>query len=636
MINILFIAPYPELREKVEYVFNNHPRKKDVDMEIRILTVDQVAPEDMKEYDVVIARGLSARRVQAMVPQMPFVDLTISGYDVIRTLAECRNEFGAKRIAICGFYGKMYETDSIGELLGCEVLLYPSESLDELKRSIDKAASAGCDALIGGFSAIKLAEERGFPSKLIHTGEDTILHAVNVAIKTAEQIKRERLIAEMYKTIIYTSKDGVLYVNAGGVIKVRNRVVKAMNRNMSLLDKPLDKTLPYLYKPFTEVLMCGQNIEGRVITIPASGVTVSASLSAVKVNGEISGVVITLTDITNIQSLESQIRRSLNEKGLIAKYTFKDIVHGSRKIEETIAAAVKYAASDSNIIIVGETGTGKELFAQSIHNASARKNGPFVAVNCAALPENLLESELFGYVEGAFTGTKKGGKMGLFEQAHEGTLFLDEISEISLQLQSKLLRVLQEREVRRIGDNKVISINVRIISATNRSISRLAREGAFRSDLMYRLDVLRIFLPPLRDRGKDAEALFMHLLAQLNGEHGVQAPPVEPDALSALSGYPFSGNVRELRNIVERTSALCPGETITKEDILNALYPEDIEDAPREAALTQVQPRREGEMDAILRVLEECGGNQSLAAKMLGINRSTLWRKLKKSAIAKS
>ena len=219
-----------------------------------------------------------------------------------------------------------------------------------------------------------------------------------------------------------------------------------MNNNISLLSRSLRTTLPYLYKSFSEVLKGGQEINGSILTIPKSNLTVSASFVPVVVNNNISGVVITLSDITEIQKLENQIRRSLSEKGLRAKYTFDDIIHKSAVIDATIDTARRYAASDSNVIIVGETGTGKELFAQSIHNASPRKNGPFVAINCAALPENLLESELFGYVEGAFTGSVKGGKMGLFEQAHGGTLFLDEIGEISLSTQTKLLRVLQERE----------------------------------------------------------------------------------------------------------------------------------------------------------------------------------------------
>ena len=630
-MRILFISPYPELRETVEYVFMNHPRKRDIDMEIRIMTVDQVSAKDVDAYDVVIARGLTAKRVRTVLPQMPFVDLTISGYDVIRTLVECRRDFSAKRIAICGSYDRIYETANLCRLLDCEITFYPVENFSQLEKTVDEAIAAGCDALIGGYSAVGIAGKRGIPCRLIRTGEDAIMQAISVAAETVEQIQHERVVAELYKTVIYTSKDGVLYVDTEGTIKVRNRVIKAMNCDASLLHKPLKAVLPYLYAPFMDVLLSGQGIEGRVITIPSTGITVSASLAPVAVGGIISGVVITLSDITNIQRLESQIRRSLNEKGLVAKYTFDDIIHESEIIESTIATAKRYAASDSNIIIAGETGTGKELFAQSIHNASARCKGPFVAVNCAALPENLLESELFGYVDGAFTGTKKGGKMGLFELAHEGTLFLDEISEISLSLQSKLLRVLQEREVRRVGDTKVISVNVRIISATNKSISRLAKEGLFRSDLMYRLDVLRLFLPPLRERGRDAEVVFSHLLKRISAASARECPSIEPSALGVLGLYPFEGNIRELRNIVERAAVLCSGGVITKEDVTAALYPKNLEDSserhnvqnPKEKASTE-------EKEAIVRALDACRGNRSSAAKMLGIDRSTLWRKITK------
>lgn len=634
-MRILFISPYPELRDTVERVFMNHPKRREIDMEVRIMTVDQVSAKDVDAYDVVIARGLTAKRVRSILPQLPFVDLTISGYDVIRTLAECRRDFGAKRVAICGFYEKIRETANICKLLDCDIFFYPAETYAELEKSIDRAEADGCDALIGGFSAVGLASARGIKCRLIRAGEDAIVHAINVAVETVEQIKHERVVAELYKTVIYTSKDGVLYVDADGVIQVRNHVVKDMNRGASLLHRQLKPSLPYLYAPFMDVLLSGQGIEGRVITIPSTGITVSASLAPVRVGGLISGVVITLSDITDIQRLESQIRRSLNEKGLVAKYTFGDIVHESEVIERAIATAQRYAASDSNIIIVGETGTGKELFAQSIHNASARRKGPFVAVNCAALPENLLESELFGYVEGAFTGTKKGGKMGLFELAHEGTLFLDEISEISLSLQSKLLRVLQEREVRRVGDTKVISVNVRIISATNKSISRLAKEGLFRSDLMYRLDVLRLFLPPLRERGRDAEVVFAHLLKRLGAVSGARCPEIAPSALEALGGYPFAGNIRELRNIVERAAVLCADGVITKAGVLSALYPKDMEPEPARPihAAPEAEDGARGERAEVERALAECGGNRSRAAKQLGIDRSTLWRKIKKYGI---
>lgn len=628
MIHILFIVPYPELREKVEYVLDNHPQRKQISADIQVLTVDHISQINAGNYDAVIARGFSARKLKLLHPQTPVIDLAISGYDIIRTVAECRKDFNSSQIAICGFYGKIYEASDICKLLGCEVEIYPSDNHRDLEANIDEAIAHGCDALIGGYSAVELAQKNGIPSRLIRTGEDTILQAVNETIRTVEQIRIERIVAETYKTIIYASKDGILYIDSAGMIRVRNRVVKAMNSQTSLLSKPLQTTLPYLHKDFAEVLKSGQEINGRILTIPKSNLTVSASFVPVVVNHNISGVVVTLSDITEIQKLENQIRRSLSEKGLRAKYTFDDIIHESAVIETTIQTARRYAASDSNVIIVGETGTGKELFAQSIHNASPRKNGPFVAINCAALPENLLESELFGYVEGAFTGSVKGGKMGLFEQAHGGTLFLDEIGEISLSTQTKLLRVLQEREVRRIGDNKVMSVNVRIISATNKSINQMAGNGQFRRDLMYRLDVLRIFLPPLRQRDRDAELLFLHLMRQRGQECKLPIPEISSCGLSALHDYPFNGNIRELRNIVERTMVICSGDTITRDDLLRALYPQDLEDASPLPVYTASQTS--SEESSILWALGECSGNQTKAARLLGINRSTLWRKMQK------
>lgn len=285
-------------------------------------------------------------------------------------------------------------------------------------------------------------------------------------------------------------------------------------------------------------------------------------------------------------------------------------------------------------MLLGESGTGKELFAQSIHNCSPRRNGPFVAINCAALPENLLESELFGYVQGAFTGTNKGGKIGLFEVAHGGTLFLDEVSEVSINVQSKLLRVLQEREIRRIGDDKVISVDVRIICATNCNLKKLVAEGRFRQDLMYRLDVLRVFLPPLRQRGLDVLLIFQNMLQSYSHNYTGFLPDLTPEAQSLLLSSPFYGNVRELRNIVERVSVLHPTSApITAEELASALSPEDVD-----IDFTPHQPQglptaaysNDSEYQRILQALHRCGGNQSKAARELGIDRSTLWRKLKK------
>ena len=307
---------------------------------------------------------------------------------------------------------------------------------------------------------------------------------------------------------------------------------------------------------------------------------------------------------------------------------FGRIVGQSSQIETIHRLIKKVADSPTPVLITGETGTGKELVARAIHEQSCRSKYPFVAVNCSGIPDTLFESELFGYEEGSFTGAKKGGKIGKIEMAQGGTLFLDEIGEISLSTQTKLLRVLQEREVRRIGDNKVISINVRIISATNKSINQLAGKELFRRDLMYRLDVLRIFLPPLRQRDRDAELLFLHLMRQRGQECGIPVPEINLSALSALNDYPFNGNIRELRNIVERSLVICSGNTITRDDLLKALYPQDLEDTSPLPSYTASQTS--SEESSILWALRECSGNQTKAARLLGINRSTLWRKMQK------
>lgn len=631
MIRLLFIVPYPELKEKVEYVVAHHPERKRLDVDIQVMTVEDTPDIPPNKYDAVIARGYTAHKTSSQYTQIPTIGLSISGYDVVRAISECCEIHHPQRIAVCGFGGQMYEVKDICRFFGTSAEVYAPVDHEDLPDTIKKAMASGCDALIGGYSANILARQCGIPSVIIRTGEDTVLQALDEGIHTVDRIRQERIISQMYKTIIYSSKDGMMYVDVSGIIKVRNRVIRQMNGNISLMDHPLKQALPYLYKMFCSVVTSGQEETGRILAIPGTKITVSVSCTPVVANNEISGAVFNLCDITMIQDLESQIRCKMSERGFKAKYTFEDIIYQSQSTYQTIETARRYSESDSNVIIVGETGTGKELFAQSIHNSSSRKNRPFVAINCAALPENLLESELFGYVEGAFTGTSKGGKMGLFELAHGGTLFLDEIGEVSLSIQSKLLRVLQERQVRRIGDNKVIDVNVRIISATNRSISKLSEQGLFRRDLMYRLDVLRLFLPPLRERENDVELLFLHLLKTQSQEARISVPALEPGALSFLHQYPFIGNVRELKNIVERVTVLKTGNIITTQNLKDALYPPDLNDSAMEVSSRPIlDTGLLNEQERIRQALEQCGGSRTQAARLLGMDRSTLWRKMQK------
>ena len=620
MIRLLVIVPYPELKEIVDYVLAHHPERERLDADVQVMTVEDTPDVPADEYDAIIARGYSAQKTIARYKNIPTICLDISGYDMLRAVIECQKLFHPGKIAICGFESRLFEAEEICRMVGVNAAVFAPVLHDDLEKTMERILASGCDAVVGGYSACILAEHKGIPSVVIKTGQDTVARAVDEAVRTVDRIRGERVISQMYKTIIYSSEDGLLYVDRNGVIRVRNRVVRQMNGDVSLMDRKLKTVLPYLYKDFETVMTGGLEQSGRILTIPGTKTRVSVSCRPVIANKEISGAVICLSDITLIQNLESQIRRKLSERGLKARYTFDDILHESGTMKETIETARRYAATDSNVIIVGETGTGKELFAQSIHNSSRRKNGPFVAINCAALPENLLESELFGYVEGAFTGTSRGGKMGLFEQAHGGTLFLDEVEEISLSTQSKLLRTLQE---------------------TNKSITRLSEEGGFRKDLMYRLDVLRLFLPPLRQRERDVEFLFCHLLGKLCQDMGVKAPVTEPEALELLYQYPFMGNIRELGNIAERALVLGDGSILTKEELSRALYPRDLEEAGMEERKTETKesgtactafpadPLRP-EQERILEALERCGGSRVRAAGLLGMDRSTLWRKMKK------
>lgn len=648
MIHLLFVVPYPELMEQVKEVVANHPEREKVNADVQALRVDEIPDIPAGTYDAIIARGYTAQKTLTKYSETtPTIRVHISGYDIIRAVYECREKYHPKKIAICGSEERLTEAASVCKILGVEANVYAPVRNQDLPQVLNKAIEDGCDALVSGYSANLLAGKMGLNSVVIQTGAAALSQAMDEAIYTVERIRHERVISQMYKTIIYSSDAGLLYVDREGIIRVRNHVARQMNGNVSIMGKPLKMVISWLEPLFCSVMKNGK-VETRLISIPGIKITVSVKCSPVIANNELSGVVFNLTDVTQIQELESQIRRKLSERGLKARYTFDQIIHKSKEIDRVIQLAGRYAASDSNVIVIGETGTGKELFAQSIHNASKRKNGPFVAVNCAALPENLLESELFGYVEGAFTGTSKGGKMGLFEQAHGGTLFLDEVGEISMAIQTKLLRVLQERQVRRIGDNKVINVDVRIISATNKSIRKMADVGQFRRDLVYRLDVLRLFLPPLREREADVELLFVNQLQGMAKRNGQLSVKIEAGVFPLLCQYPFFGNIRELRNIAERVFVLHEGDIINAHDVHEALYPADLDMDPSFAIstgtglaelteLTETQEQNSenflGEEERLRQALKISGGNKGKAAKLLGIDRSTLWRRMKKYEI---
>lgn len=341
--------------------------------------------------------------------------------------------------------------------------------------------------------------------------------------------KLNTLLKLMNEGIVITDSLGRIYMTndkADKLLAARSRILRGVEISEILPEVDLGST------------------KEKLIKTPSANLVASAV--DIRSGEEVAGHIITVTDFTEEEEKQHGIRAKLSETSHTARYHFDDILGGSPAITAAVNEARWLAASDAAVMITGESGSGKEMFSQSIHNGSSRRKYNFVAVNCAAIPDNLLESEMFGYEEGSFTGARKGGRMGLFELAHRGTIFLDEIGEMPLQLQSKLLRVLEEKKVMRVGSNRNIDIDVRIIAATNQNLYDMVERGEFREDLYYRLNVLPLAIPPLRERREDILPIFYALAKSQNA--GLQ---LSPEAASVLVNHSWRGNVRELRNVVE-------------------------------------------------------------------------------------
>ncbi|MDK2932083.1 MAG: hypothetical protein PWR07_2214 [Bacillota bacterium] len=334
--------------------------------------------------------------------------------------------------------------------------------------------------------------------------------------------------------------------------------------------------------------------------------------------------------------LKDEVEHMKAELVSVGTSSFDDIYGASHQIRVAKDLAERAARTGSTVLLLGESGVGKEVFARAIHAASSRRGGPFVSVNCAAIPDNLMESELFGYVEGAFTGAAKGGKPGKFELASGGTIFLDEIGDMSLQLQAKLLRVLQTHKVERVGGTREIDVDVRVMAATNKDLEAMVGQGTFRLDLYYRLNVVTIRIPPLRERIEDIPLIISRSLAKLSARCPTKVRSVSPEALRILLDYDWPGNVRELENVLERALNLADGEVIEVEHL-----PEHVVSAARGASRLAVQRTGEAlddvlaraEQEALLEALKATNNNRSRAAKKLGISRSAFYEKLRKYKI---
>ena len=437
-------------------------------------------------------------------------------------------------------------------------------------------------------------------------------------------------------SILDSINSGVMIIDDAFIVRYLNPEytrITGVSRGQ-IIGRPLREVRPGARLP--DVVRSGKPLSG--VFRREGDIEYVVDLAPIVLDGKIKGGIGVFKDITEVERLSKELQRILRQtdrlKSIVhhayqARYTFDDIIGTSDGIRKVIELARRFARGGNDILITGESGTGKEVLAQAIHNAGDRAAGPFVTVNCAALSPSLLESELFGYIEGAFTGARKGGKVGLFEIADGGTIFLDEIAELTPEMQGRCLRVLQERTIRRVGDTQETRLDVHVITATNRDLSRMAEENAFRQDLYYRLWVLNIHIPPLRERNIDIRVLADHFLAQC-GRKIMRRLEFAPEIYERFSKYGWPGNVRELIHTVEFATQMADDSVIAPHHLPGSLNPESIPDRLQTGKLSELV--RDFERKVITGRLKYYGKSMEAKksiARDLGISKATLYNKLK-------
>ncbi|MET3212461.1 UNVERIFIED_ORG: propionate catabolism operon transcriptional regulator [Burkholderia territorii] len=592
--------------------------------------------------DVIVAAGSNGGFLKTRA-QVPVVVVSPTGFDVMQALARARRD--AARIALVSAGETPPEVRRFVAAYGLDVQFASYQSAQEAEACVHDLRDRGIETIVGPGLVTDLAASVGMGAVFLYS-HASVRKAVETALEVAYATHAEAFRRQRLDTLLQHLRDGVVALDAHGRVEAINeRLAAALGvEPAAAVGRALVDLRPELRTLRGE--------DGDALAT-VRGVRYVVHRGPLVDRGVTSGSVLTFQESRAVERLDRALRSQPTTQQFAARYALDDVIGASAPMTRVRALVRRYAKSDATVLVLGESGTGKEMIAQSLHGLSARRSYPFVAVNCGAFPEALLESELFGYEEGAFTGARRGGKTGLFEAAHRGTLFLDEIGEMPPSLQSRLLRVLQEREVIRLGSTEPIRIDVRVIAATHRPLLAAVEAGTFRADLYYRLNILNIGLPPLRERAADIPALAATLLVQAARREPRLADRVRDtdDALrvlgatqATLARYRWPGNVRELQNVVERIAvelaeevdesdpaaacaALAPGALQVIAPELFAA-PRDAAGAGADDAPTLQARRRRAEADEIRAVLDACGGDRDRACARLGISKTTLWRKL--------
>ncbi len=642
---IVMISPYRQLSEFAGQVSSEMEFNVEIAEEVLEEGVQLAKKYERKGVECIISRGATGILIKNNV-SVPVVLVQITAFDILNALFKAK-EMGQK-IAFFEHYKRKnhYDFQQILDMLNSsshQVEIFYYRDLESLKEQITRAAEWKAEVAVGtGQCTLKIAGEKGIRGGvMVCSTREAIVDAFQRAIDIVSVQQKERKAAEFMNTVINNVDTGIIVLNENRRITHFNPVAeKLLGRKRENI---IGQSVPHLsgmQPQVVEFLKSERETTSRMLDIGEKKIYAYRLplLMDDEHRPKIFGAIITLQEVGKIQKMEAKIRKELYAKGLVPQYNFGDIVGESTAMKRAVTRARRYANTDTTVLLIGESGTGKELIAHSIHNESKRKKGPFVAFNCSTIPEQLLESELFGYSEGAFTGAKKGGKPGLFEVAHGGTIFLDEIMEMPLNLQARLLRVLEEKAVRRVGDDKMIPVDVRILAATNRNPGELVKENLFREDLYFRLNVLSLKLPPLRERKEDILQLIKHYLEK-TGADSRYMKAIEAHR-KWVEQYLWPGNARELASFVEKFITLGAGggnpDTILRE-LIEELYSfgneylsDDRLTLGNNRLVISIGTLDEMETEIIEKLQRLYPSkNKSVIAERLNISRTTLWKKLK-------
>ncbi|WP_048441161.1 propionate catabolism operon regulatory protein PrpR [Caenimonas sp. SL110] len=573
--------------------------------------------------DAFVSAGSNAAILRANL-SAPVATIEATGFDILQALIRARQI--SRKVGVVTYGATITELEEVKPLLDLDVAQYAYLTPEDAKDKFEQLRRDGYGAVVGSSLVVDLAQAVGLPALLAYS-QRSVRKGFEEALELARVARIEAARYAQLESVLSNIQEAVVAVDrAHRIIAVNGAMQLLLGRpRAELSGERLDEIAPEL--ALTSALERGNEDRGVVMRFRDRDWV--ANRTPIREGSSITGAALTLYDVKSIQDADTSVRIQQRRRQHAARHRFSGLIGSSEPFLRAVNTARRYAATDLTVLIVGESGSGKELFAQAIHNESRRQGKPFVAVNCAAFPETLLESELFGYEDGAFTGSRRGGKRGLIETAHTGTLFLDEIGDMPQSLQTRLLRVLQEREITRLGATAAIPVDVRIIAATHQPLQEMVSERRFRQDLYYRINTLRIALPPLRERPGDVAVLATMLLRRSLEQQGSRhrAEVVIEPLLPLLQAYAWPGNVRELENICERLAVFVI-QFDSESAIDLALLPEDCPEL-FEQAQVRVLGQELPMAQRVAQAMRLSGGNRQEAARRLGISRSTLWRWLR-------